>query len=255
MVRPALAVLLVLLPADALRADDFDESRSAWAVMPPFGENLQPGVQRDGTLRVFDTHLAGEDVDRRIAQARRVADRVRADTAPTCVVCGDFNTTDGTETEVLREFTAVGLVDHGGEHTNPSNQPYQRIDYVLLPTAARWLQTLTPELASRLQLERAQKGAVVTGVGEGTPAAEAGLPGFTAYTWVASMVPARTPRPEAERLAALMTRIEQLPETREFYERLGAEVMKGGPEELRAFQATEIAQWKRIAAKAKVELQ
>jgi len=86
-------------------------------------------------------------------------------------------------------------------------------------------------------------------------AAEAGLPGFTAYTWVASMVPARTPRPEAERLAALMTRIEQLPETREFYEKLGAKVMKGGPEELRAFQATEIAQWKRIAAKAKVELQ
>ena len=102
-------------------------------------------TRRDGSLRVFDTHLSGEDVDRRIAQARRVADRVRADTARACVVCGDFNTTDGTETEVLREFTAVGLVDHGGEHTNPSNKPYQRIDYVLLPTEARWLQTLTPE--------------------------------------------------------------------------------------------------------------
>jgi hypothetical protein len=35
------------------RADDFDESRSQWAVMPPFGEHLQPGVQRDGTLRVI----------------------------------------------------------------------------------------------------------------------------------------------------------------------------------------------------------
>ena len=36
-----------------VRADDFDESRSQWAVMPPFGENLQPGVQRDGTLRLI----------------------------------------------------------------------------------------------------------------------------------------------------------------------------------------------------------
>ena len=46
------AAVLSAAPA-AVRADDFDESRSAWAVMPPFGENLQPGVQRDGTLRVI----------------------------------------------------------------------------------------------------------------------------------------------------------------------------------------------------------
>lgn len=107
-------------------------------------------TRRDGALRVFDTHLSGEDADRRIAQARRVADRIRADTATTCVLAGDFNTIPDengqpSETEVLREFGSVGLVDHGGEHTNPSNQPYQRIDYVLLPTSARWLQTLTPE--------------------------------------------------------------------------------------------------------------
>jgi len=86
-------------------------------------------------------------------------------------------------------------------------------------------------------------------------AAEAGLPGFTAYTWVASMVPVKTPKPVASKLAELMTKIEQLPETREFYERIGAEVMRGGPEEMRAFQNAEIALWKRIAAKAKVEQQ
>lgn len=54
--RGALLVLTVaamLSAAPDVRADDFDESRSAWAVMPPFGENLQPGVQRDGTLRVI----------------------------------------------------------------------------------------------------------------------------------------------------------------------------------------------------------
>lgn len=85
--------------------------------------------------------------------------------------------------------------------------------------------------------------------------AEAGLPGFTAYTWVAAMVSAKTPKAEIDKLASLMTTIERLPETREFYERMGAEVMNGGPEEMRNFQAAEIQLWKRIAIKAKVEQQ
>ena len=69
------------------------------------------------------------------------------------------------------------------------------------------------------------------------------------------MVSAKTPRTEVDRLAAWFTRIEGLPETREFYERLGAEVMSGGPDEMRACQASEIQLWKRIAQKARVELQ
>lgn len=86
-------------------------------------------------------------------------------------------------------------------------------------------------------------------------ASEAGLPGFTAYTWVAAAVSAKTPKPMTDKLAELMTRIEQMPQTREFYERIGAEVMRGGPEEMRAFQNAEIQLWKRIAVKAKVEQQ
>jgi tripartite-type tricarboxylate transporter receptor subunit TctC len=86
-------------------------------------------------------------------------------------------------------------------------------------------------------------------------ASEAGLPGFTAYSWVAAAVNSRTPKEDTDRLAALFTRIANLPETREFYERIGAEVMRGGPQEMRAFQNDEIRLWKRIAAQAKVELQ
>jgi hypothetical protein len=52
-----------------------------------------------------------------------------------------------------------------------------------------------------------------------------------------------------------MTTIENLPETREFYERIGGEVMRGGPEQMRAFQKDEIDLWKRIAVKAKIEQQ
>ena len=86
-------------------------------------------------------------------------------------------------------------------------------------------------------------------------ASEAGLPGFTAYTWVGAMVSSKTPKAETDKLAALLTRIEKMPETREFYERIGAEVMQGGPEEMRSFQAAEIQLWKRIAIKANVEQQ
>lgn len=85
--------------------------------------------------------------------------------------------------------------------------------------------------------------------------AEAGLPGFSAYVWVAAMVSSKTPKAETEKLAALMTKIETLPETREFYERIGGEVMRGGPEEMRAFQNSEIDLWKRIALKSKIEQQ
>jgi len=86
-------------------------------------------------------------------------------------------------------------------------------------------------------------------------ATEAGLPGFTAYTWVGAMVSAKTPKAETAKLAELMTKIAALPETRAFYERLGAEVMHGGPEEMRSFQAAEIQLWKRIQVKANVEQQ
>lgn len=86
-------------------------------------------------------------------------------------------------------------------------------------------------------------------------AAEGGLPGFTAYVWVGAMVHAKTPKAETERLAGLLAQIERLPETKEFYDKQGAEVMQGGAEEMRKFQAAEIALWKRIAVKANVELQ
>lgn len=82
---------------------------------------------------------------------------------------------------------------------------------------------------------------------------EAGLPGFSAYVWVGAMVPARTPKAEADKLAALLGQIERLPETKAFYEALGAETMNGGADEMRKFQAAEIEQWKRLAVKANVQ--
>ena len=86
-------------------------------------------------------------------------------------------------------------------------------------------------------------------------ATEAGLPGFTAYAWVGAMMPAKVGDAETKRMADLLTQIVQMPETKAFYAKLGAEAAKGGPAEFAAFQVKEIDQWKRIAKTAGVELQ
>jgi tripartite-type tricarboxylate transporter receptor subunit TctC len=85
--------------------------------------------------------------------------------------------------------------------------------------------------------------------------AEAGLPGYQAYVWVGAMVAAKTPAAEAAKLSALLTQIARMPETREFYERQGAQSMDGGAQEMRQFQAAEIELWKQIVVKAKVAQQ
>lgn len=90
----------------------------------------------------------------------------------------------------------------------------------------------------------------------GVPAAtEVGIPDFQASIWVAAVVSAKTPKPETAKLEAIFTQIERMPETREFFERQGGEVMSGGQEEMRSFQTKEIRLWKEIVKKAKVELQ
>lgn len=86
-------------------------------------------------------------------------------------------------------------------------------------------------------------------------AAEAGLPGFEAYTWVGAMVSAKTPAAETAKLAELFTTISKTKETREFYERLGATPMTGGPAQMHEFQKKEIALWQHIVQKANVPQQ
>lgn len=83
---------------------------------------------------------------------------------------------------------------------------------------------------------------------------EAGLSGFTAYTWVAAMVPASTPDDITAKLAGWFTQIGDMDETRAFYENQGAEVGATGPQALREFQERDIELWKRIVKEANIEL-
>ena len=99
-------------------------------------------VKRDGeAIRVANTHLASHSADERIAQARRVAALVGV--GRPAVVAGDFNSVD--EAEVIREFRAVDVVDPGGDYSNPSIAPNQRLDYVLVPETATVTDRLTPQ--------------------------------------------------------------------------------------------------------------
>lgn len=102
-------------------------------------------TRADDALRVVNTHLASHDADQRIAQARRVVPLI-GDRRP-AVVAADLNAMD--EVEVIREFGAVGLVDPGGDSSNPSIAPVQRLDYVLVPESATVTSRLTPEGGER----------------------------------------------------------------------------------------------------------
>lgn len=104
------------------------------------GDTSPPDV-----LRIVNTHLASHDADERIAQARRVVQLV-GDRIP-AVVGGDFNSVD--ELEVIREFRVIGLVDPGGDYSNPSIAPVQRLDYVLIPESATVTSQSTPDGGER----------------------------------------------------------------------------------------------------------
>ena len=98
----------------------------------------------DERLRVYGTHLAAHSqADERIAQARRVAERVAHDDAPLRVVAGDLNADQ--EVEVIRELHAVGLRDPGSDSTHPAHAPRKRYDYVLVPEDAKVLESYVPD--------------------------------------------------------------------------------------------------------------
>jgi len=96
---------------------------------------LTATVERGGEqLRIRNIHLDSNNPDTRIEQARRATQFIAAEPAALQVICGDLNAAN--ELEVIREFHAIGVRDTGGDFTNPSRAPGQRLDYVLVPENA-----------------------------------------------------------------------------------------------------------------------
>ena len=98
-------------------------------------------TRTDDILRAWSTRTL-RLTTRTNASFRRDVVALIGDRRP-AVVAGDFNSPD--EVEVIREFGVADLADPGGDFTNPSIAPNQRLDYVLTPAAATVTARLTPE--------------------------------------------------------------------------------------------------------------
>jgi tripartite-type tricarboxylate transporter receptor subunit TctC len=85
--------------------------------------------------------------------------------------------------------------------------------------------------------------------------AESGLPGFEALQWFGVYAPAGTPREIVARLNSEIAQILRMPEIRERFAGLGADVAGGSSDDFAAFQRAEVAKWTKIvkASGAKIE--
>ena len=96
----------------------------------------------DATLRFYNTHFSANDPQRRIAQAELVAALMTTEAHDAAVVGGDLNDTPAVE--IIATLATVGVVDPGGELTNPADAPEHRIDYLLVPHTATVTESWTP---------------------------------------------------------------------------------------------------------------
>jgi len=83
--------------------------------------------------------------------------------------------------------------------------------------------------------------------------AEAGLPGFDAYTWFGIAGPSGMPREIVSRLHAEIVNAVAPLEVRNRLEAVGAEVIAGTPEEFAGFQKKEAAKWAKVVREAGIK--
>jgi tripartite-type tricarboxylate transporter receptor subunit TctC len=93
------------------------------------------------------------------------------------------------------------------------------------------------------------------GLPEVPTVAEAGLPGFEASAWNSVAVPTKTPRAVIERLNREINAAIAMPEIKQRLHDLGIDARASTPEGLRDLLAAEIAKWKQVVEKAKIERQ
>jgi tripartite-type tricarboxylate transporter receptor subunit TctC len=80
-------------------------------------------------------------------------------------------------------------------------------------------------------------------------AAEAGLPNYESYAWLALLAPANTDKALVDRLYAAAQDATQDPKVRALFAEQGAEPMDLGPEDLKKFMASEILKWSEVIGK------
>jgi tripartite-type tricarboxylate transporter receptor subunit TctC len=72
------------------------------------------------------------------------------------------------------------------------------------------------------------------------------LPGFEASSWFAIFAPAGTPKAVVDRLHAEVLRVYRLPDVQDRLKTLGLDAVLSTPEQLAAYQASEIVKWAKV---------
>jgi tripartite-type tricarboxylate transporter receptor subunit TctC len=119
-----------------------------------------------------------------------------------------------------------------------------------LTVDATWASTMHPHKIRILAVTSAKRSATLPDV---PTMAEQGFPEFDISPWWGVVVPAGTPRPIIDKLAAWFNQINATDDTRQFLARSALDVFPGSPESMAALLKTETERWKRFVELAKIE--
>ncbi len=121
-----------------------------------------------------------------------------------------------------------------------------------LTVDATWGSTMHPHKIHLLAVTTAKRSTTLPDV---PTMQEQGFKDFDITPWWGVVVPAGTPKPIIDKLAAWFNQINSMPETKEFLARSAVEVFPGSAESMAALLKTEIERWGRYVKLAKIEPQ
>ena len=125
-------------------------------------------------------------------------------------------------------------------------------DVDFLSVDATWAITQHPHRIRILAVTSAKRAGALPDV---PTLAELGLKDFDITPWWGVVVPAGTPRPVIDKLAAWFNQITAMDETRSFLARGALDAFPGSPESMAALLKTETERWKAYVKLAKIEPQ
>ena len=131
-----------------------------------------------------------------------------------------------------------------------SNLLSGNIDFMSVDST--WAATMHPQRVRLLAVTSAKRNPSLPDV---PTLAELGLKDFDITPWWGVLVPAGTPRPVIERLAAWFNEINKDAETQQFLSRQAAEAFPGTPESMAALLKADIERWGGYAKLAKIQPQ
>ncbi len=137
--------------------------------------------------------------------------------------------------------------------TSMTHVPYKGRQFAIPDLVGGSIQLMFDNMPSALPMAREGKirAIAVTTAKRSSAAPEIptiaeSIPGFEATTWFAMFAPAGTPKPVVDKLNAEVLRVFRLPEVAERLKTLGLEPVLSSPDELAAYQASEITKWTKV---------